>query len=135
LLFFLVPTAPPWLASDYGELSHVDRVMDFVGAEITPGDSYTTLYESLGVPNAVAAMPSIHMGVTFGMFLWAWRRYPRLAAVLLMYSLLMGASLVYMAEHYVADLLVGMACALVMFAAITLAGRRWRWLEREPRAA
>ena len=135
LLFFLLPTAPPWLASELGYLPPLARVMDYVGAELTPGDSYNTLYESLGVPNAVAAMPSIHMGVTFAMALWAGRRYPRLAVGLTVYSAAMGLSLVYMAEHYVADLLAGMLCALVMFVVVTVASGRWSWLQREPRAA
>ncbi len=61
----------------------------------------------------MAAMPSIHMGVTFAMYLWARSHEPRFALPLLIYSLLMGAALVYLAEHYVLDLIVGMACAVL----------------------
>ena len=38
--------------------------------------------------------------------------YRRLAWALLAYSVLMGFSLLYLAEHYVADLTVGIVCAL-----------------------
>ena len=52
-------------------------------------------------------MPSIHMAVTFAMYLWARDHQHRLAPWLLAYTIVMGFSLVYLAEHYVLDLLVG----------------------------
>ncbi len=109
-LFFLLPTTPPWLAAQAGALPDAFRVMDFVGNRVSPG-TYQEFYASLGEPNSVAAMPSIHMGVTFGMYLWSRAHAPRIAWPLLAYSVLMGFSLVYLAEHYVADLVVGIACA------------------------
>jgi membrane-associated phospholipid phosphatase len=119
-LFFLLPTTPPWLAAQTGNLPQVFRVMDFVGGRVD-GSTYRTFYESLGEPNSVAAMPSIHMGVTFAMYLWARTHYPRVAPWLLAYSLVMGAALIYLAEHYLFDLLVGMLCAAVVW----MATRRW----------
>jgi hypothetical protein len=38
--------------------------MDYVGQQVDP-QTYNRFYDALGVPNAVAAMPSPHMGVTF----------------------------------------------------------------------
>ncbi|MFN0094542.1 MAG: phosphatase PAP2 family protein [Dehalococcoidia bacterium] len=111
LLFFLLPTTPPWLAANLGQLEAF-RVMDFVGNRVSPG-TYQDFYASLGEPNSVAAMPSIHMGVTFAMYLWSRDHARRWAWPLLAYTALMGFSLVYLAEHYVADLVVGMVCALL----------------------
>ncbi len=119
LLFYLVPTAPPWLAAQAGTLPGAFRVMDFVGGRVSL-DTYQSFYASLGEPNSVAAMPSIHMAVTFAMFLWARDHYPRLAIPLLVYSLVMGFSLIYMAEHYFADLVAGIICA----GAVHLASRK-----------
>lgn len=113
-LFFLLPTTPPWLAGQAGQLPGVFRVMDFVGGRVDSG-TYQTFYASLGEPNSVAAMPSIHMGVTFAMYLWARDHYRRLGWALLAYSAVMGVSLLYLAEHYVADLTVGVACAVVCY--------------------
>ena len=113
-LFFLLPTTPPWLAGQAGQLPGVFRVMDFVGGRVN-AETYKTVYASLGEPNSVAAMPSIHMGVTFAMYLWARDHYRRLAWGLLAYSALMGFSLLYLAEHYIADLTVGIACAIVCY--------------------
>lgn len=109
-LFFLVPTAPPWLAGEIGQLAGVRRIMDYVGGSIH-GSAYSSLYAALGEPNSVAAMPSIHMAVTFAMYLWGRRHLPRLAPLLLAYCGVMAVSLVYLGEHYVADLLAGIACA------------------------
>ncbi|MGD9935036.1 MAG: phosphatase PAP2 family protein [Dehalococcoidia bacterium] len=112
LLFFLLPTAPPWLAASEGQLDGVYRVMDFVGGKVNQG-TYESVYASLGEPNSVAAMPSIHMGVTFAMYLWSRIHAPAWRWPLLAYTAVMGLALVYMAEHYVLDLAAGMACAFV----------------------
>ena len=114
LLYFLLPTVPPWLAADYGALPGVNRIMDYAGHQVDP-QTYRRLYDALGVPNAVAAMPSLHMGVTFALYLFARGVNRRLAWLLLAYSLLMGFSLVYTGEHYTVDVLVGMACAALVY--------------------
>ncbi len=116
VLFFVVPTAPPWLAGELGALAGVRRIMDYVGGSIH-GSAYSSLYAALGEPNSVAAMPSIHMAVTFAMYLWARRHIPALASWLLAYSAVMAVSLVYLGEHYVSDLLVGIACAAAAWVA------------------
>jgi hypothetical protein len=112
VLFFLVPTSPPWLAARLGALPEAFRVMDFVGGRVD-ADTYRTFYQSLSEPNPVAAVPSIHMAVTFAMYLWSRDNYPRIAPLLLVYSLAMAFSLMYLAEHYAFDLLAGVACAVI----------------------
>ncbi len=113
IFFFLLPTAPPWLAARYGELDYVYRVMHFVGRSVDV-ETYRSLYTSLGEPNSVAAMPSIHMAITLCVFLWARRYVPRVAPYLLVYSVLMALALMYLAEHYLLDLAVGAAIAVVV---------------------
>jgi membrane-associated phospholipid phosphatase len=110
VLFFLMPTTPPWLAASAGQLPGVFRIMDFVGGQVN-ASTYRDFSTSIGEPNSVAAMPSIHMAVTFAMYLWARDHEHRLAPWLLAYTIVMGFSLVYLAEHYFLDLLVGIACA------------------------
>jgi membrane-associated phospholipid phosphatase len=113
VIYFLVPTMPPWLAADAGILPGVWRVMDFVGGQVDR-DTYQRLYDALGVPNPVAAMPSLHMAVTTALFLFGRGLNRWLGRALAVYVLLMGFSLVYMGEHYVTDVLVGafMACCV-----------------------
>lgn len=114
VLYFLLPTVPPWLAADRGVLPGVSRVMDFVGGQVDT-DSYHRLYDALGVPNPVAAMPSLHMGVTFAIFLFARSCNRWLGRALLVYAVAMGFSLVYMGEHYVTDVLVGVLMATCVY--------------------
>jgi membrane-associated phospholipid phosphatase len=123
VLYFLFPTVPPWLAADYGVLPGVNRVMDYVGRQVDPA-TYDRLYDALGVPNAVAAMPSLHMGVTFAVYLFARDVNRRIAWILLVYSLLMGFSLVYMGEHYAVDVIVGAGCAYLTYRVYHLYHRR-----------
>lgn len=112
LVFFVIPTEPPWFAARTGDVAHVVRIMDFVGGRANES-AYNALSTSLGEPNSVAAMPSIHMGVTFAMYLWTRDHYRRLSPYVLGYTAIMGVALVYLAEHWVLDLLAGVACAWV----------------------
>ncbi len=127
LLFFLLPTSPPWLAAQHGQLDGVYRVMDFVGGSVDK-DTYQSFYASLGEPNSVAAMPSIHEGVTFAMFLWAREHARRWSWFLLAYAVLMGLSLMYLGEHYLLDLMGGIGCALLAW----WATRRYVSTPRQP---
>lgn len=120
-LYFLLPTAPPWLAADWGLLPGVTRIMDFVGGQVDSA-SYSRLYDALGVPNPVAAMPSLHMGVTVAVFLFARQLNRWLGRLLLVYAVVMGFSLVYMGEHYVADVLVGTLLAWAVFRVVQRIG-------------
>jgi membrane-associated phospholipid phosphatase len=114
ILYFLFPTVPPWLAADYGVLPGVNRVMDYVGRQVDPA-TYNRFYDALGVPNPVAAMPSLHMGVTFAVYLFVRDIYRRFSYVLLAYSLMMGFSLIYLGEHYFVDVFVGAGCAFLIY--------------------
>lgn len=122
LLFFVVPTTPPWLAAEQGRLDGVTRVMDSTVRERLGGEggaleggaeTYDEFYKALGEPNSVAAMPSIHMGVTFVMLLWVQRFAKRYTWWLVAYCVAMAIALVYLGEHYVADEVGGLAVAFV----------------------
>jgi len=112
---FLAPTAPPWMAGQSGEMPHVFRVLKDVSAGVS-SDSYQRAYEIAG-PNDVAAMPSLHMAVTAIVAFMAWRLNRRAGVVAWTYAAAMGFALVYMGEHYVVDLLAGIAVAAVAWRA------------------
>lgn len=133
VFFFVVPTAPPWLASQAGAIDQVYRVMDFVGGRVSLA-TYRHFYASLGEPNSVAAVPSIHMATTYGLYLWARYRVPVLAPALLVYSGVMAVALVYLGEHYVFDLLVGIACATAVAVTVEPVARRLVRREAVPEA-
>ena len=58
---FLVPTAPPWLAADAGYLPPLRRLVAEVLNHVVPGSFATG--DSVGGPNDVAAMPSLHFAI------------------------------------------------------------------------
>lgn len=65
--------------------------------------------------NLVAAIPSLHAALTAMVALFLWRRVgPRWRPLLVGYPLIMAFALVYAAEHYVFDILLGWALAAVV---------------------
>lgn len=107
--YFLIPTAPPWWASENGYTEEeVKRVMIEFGERIW-GPIWTRAFGLLA-SNPWAAMPSLHFGTAL------------MAAILLSdaggrtervlgwgYAGSLGFALVYLGEHYVTDLLAGAA--------------------------
>ncbi|WP_307851892.1 phosphatase PAP2 family protein [Williamsia sp. CHRR-6] len=78
--------------------------------------------------NLVAAIPSLHAGLTMLVALFMWPRlrwYGRTA--FMAYAFTMAFTLVYTAEHYVLDILIGWALA-----ASVIATQRW-WVRRNDR--
>lgn len=113
VIYYLLPTAPPWLASS-GEVS---RVMDQVGRSINEA-SYEAGQERFGT-NPVAAMPSVHMAATVVVAFTLWRLWRPLGALGIVYSVVMGFALVYFGEHYVIDILAGILLAVGAYIVVT----------------
>jgi membrane-associated phospholipid phosphatase len=124
---FVAPTAPPWLAGQLGDLSFVARIpRDIVdGVSAT---AYREGYEVVGA-NPVAAMPSLHAALTVVVAIAALRAGRVVGALGVGYALAMGFALVYLGEHYVADVLAG---TLVAAVAWRVAAVGWR-PTRKPR--
>jgi len=105
-VYFLLPTAPPWWASEQGHTGEeVRRIMVEVGEE-TWKSAWPAMYGALG-GNPWAAMPSLHFAtsVTAAISLAETGRGPALAGW--SYALALGFGLVYLGEHYVTDLIAG----------------------------
>lgn len=70
--------------------------------------------------NLVAAIPSLHAGMSAALAAFLWTRVPRWWRPLLVaYPVAMAFTLVYSAEHYVVDLLLGWALAAVVILALS----------------
>ncbi len=116
LTFLLMPTAPPWLASQNHYIRPITRVSSYVWNSLGI-HNFPSVYNHLA-PNPVAAFPSLHAGVStlfsiiiFKLFGWRW------GLVSLAYPLLIYFGVVYEGEHYASDVIVG---ALYAFAAYYL---------------
>ncbi len=124
----LLPTAPPWLAGQSGEIPRVFRIVKDVASGFSP-DLYQQGYQVAG-SNDVAAMPSLHMAITCVIALAAWRSRRLVGAVAWIYAASMALALVYLGEHYVVDLVAGLVTALVAWRVST-----WWWSRREAHAS
>jgi membrane-associated phospholipid phosphatase len=105
-VYFAVPTAPPWWASEQGHSDEeVRRIMEEVGKE-TWKSAWPAMYGALG-GNPWAAMPSLHFAtsVCAAVSLAETGRGPGAAGW--GYAVTLGFALVYLGEHYVTDLVAG----------------------------
>ena len=122
--YWAIPTAPPWYAARHGLLEdgrtpELRRMMVEYGEQFWKS-GWAPLYGVLG-GNPLAAMPSLHFAtsVTAAHVLAG---TGRLAGALgWTYAATLGLALVYLGEHYVVDLAVGLALAESVRAATPIA--------------
>ncbi len=117
--FVLFPAAPPWLAERWGLTSGLALPADQALAALVPGE-YTNL-TSLRIwnrasPNPVAALPSLHAAFPWLVLLFAVRYGGWWGLVFLPYNAALWFSVVYLAQHWVVDILAGIAWATLWFA-------------------
>jgi membrane-associated phospholipid phosphatase len=110
VFYWAIPTAPPWWAALHGHLDGgravaVRRMMIEYG-ELFWGERWGALYDSLG-GNPLAAMPSLHFATSLMAAHLLRETGPVAGAVGWSYAVALGLALVYLGEHYVADLLAG----------------------------
>ena len=112
--YWAIPTAPPWFAAQRGLMEdgrtpELRRMMVEYGEQFWK-QGWAPLYGVLG-GNPLAAMPSLHFAtsVTAAHVL---ADTGRVAGVLgWTYAATLGLALVYLGEHYVLDLMAGLALA------------------------
>jgi membrane-associated phospholipid phosphatase len=109
IVYWLVPTAPPWWAGANGYMPPVRRIMAEAGERFWKR-LWGPLYHSLE-GNPFAAMPSLHFGTSVMAARILSQVGPRQASLAWAYALALGFGLVYLGEHYVVDLLAGLALA------------------------
>jgi membrane-associated phospholipid phosphatase len=121
--YCVFPEAPPWLAARDGLTAPVERLSARGWIWLHAGNIKKLLANAQsGGSNPVAAMPSLHAAfavlIAIMIITRARSRWRYLAAL---YPVAMGFTLVYCGEHYVLDLVAGVAYAF----AAHLALNRW----------
>ncbi|HVS28592.1 MAG TPA: phosphatase PAP2 family protein [Solirubrobacteraceae bacterium] len=111
--YWVLPTAPPWYAATQGRLADADnptalRRMMYEYGEDFWRDGWQPLYSLLG-GNPLAAMPSLHFATSVMAAHLLSEQSPIEGAVGWSYAATLGFALVYLGEHYVIDLLAGLA--------------------------
>jgi membrane-associated phospholipid phosphatase len=122
-VYILYPMAPPWMASEDGYIHEaIPRLTGRGWRDLGLGRFDLVLQ---GVGNPVAAMPSLHAGITFLVAMYGiWRLRTPLRYLLVLYPLAMCVTLVYYGEHYVVDVLAGAVLAALVMVGCGLWERR-----------
>ena len=112
--YWAIPTAPPWYAAaqglmDDGRTPELRRMMVEYGEQFWRS-RWRPLYGFLG-GNPLAAMPSLHFATSVMSARVLADSGPVAGAVGLIYAVTLGTALVYLGEHYVVDLVAGLALA------------------------
>jgi membrane-associated phospholipid phosphatase len=111
--FLVFPAAPPWLAVRAGLLHGVVRIR-----ALDHPQEVTGTLQKLFDDNPVAAVPSLHAAYSLLVVLLVRRIWPRLAPLAIAYAVAMQFSVVYLGEHYVADLIAGDVLAASVWYAV-----------------
>ncbi|HEX8939089.1 MAG TPA: phosphatase PAP2 family protein [Candidatus Limnocylindrales bacterium] len=120
--YILLPVAPPWWAAQHGALP-ADAILHlkdegFQALATTFGfdGRYVYSYAIYQInPNEVAAFPSLHAAYPFLAFLFARRAFGRPGWLMLAYAACVWFSIVYLGEHWVVDILGGLAYAAAAY--------------------
>jgi len=110
-----------------GANSWVERIVGRGWGKLNLHSATALLDQGQASVNLVAAIPSLHAGMSAALAAFLWHRVHRAwRPVLVAYPLVMAFTLVYTAEHYVIDLLLGWALAAVVITLIARYERRRR---------
>ncbi len=123
--FVAFPAAPPWMAARDG---YVQEPFTRISSEVWSAmgvKNFSQVYGQLA-PNEVAAVPSLHSAypvvvAVFTLLAFGWRR----AWWVVIYPLSIWVGVVYLGEHYVFDVVLG-----VIYALAACAGILW-WFRRK----
>jgi membrane-associated phospholipid phosphatase len=125
--YILFPAAPPWYAARLGVIEPVVRGSGRGWYWLHINHAGNLLDEGQRASNDVAAMPSLHTAYATIITLFViqatrskWRR------LIVAYPVIMGLALVYTAEHYVIDVVLGAVYAFIVDRLCTM------WETRHP---
>ena len=111
----LYPAIPPWLASQRGDMPHTVRIVRAMWLELGLADVAAVFGEKSRYAFPVGALPSLHAAWPFLLLVFFWPLVsPKWRAVLVAYALAMALTLVYSADHFVFDILLGWTYVIVV---------------------
>ncbi len=151
ITYLFVPVAPPWWAAERGFLdgANGEPILRYLKPEAFawlaerlgfPNGTEITSYVFYGVnPNGVAAFPSLHAGYPFLSFLVLRRQFGRIGWLALVYCAGVWWAIVFLGDHYVVDVIAGIAYAWAAYLVAPRLSGWFGWLtsrvRREPAEA
>jgi len=118
------PAIPPWLASRRGDMASTVRVVRAVWLDLGLRDVAAVFGEKSKYAFPVGAVPSLHAAWPFLLLVFFWPVAGRWRVLLVAYALAMAFTLVYSADHFVFDILLGWTYVVVAVLAVDLVNRR-----------
>jgi hypothetical protein len=109
--YLAYPAVPPWLASTRGDIPPTDRVVRSMWEHLGTPRVAAVFGEDSDLAFPVGALPSLHAAWPFAALLFFWDRAPGARPALVAYNVAMAGTLVYTADHFVFDILLGWAYA------------------------
>lgn len=121
--FLFYPAAPPWLAQIWG-LTHglhfpQNQVTAAINIRELQGFDAITIWAEAS-PHPVAAFPSLHAGFPWLVTLFAVRYFRWWGLLFLPYNLALWFAVMYTANHWVVDILAGVAWATISFVVVDI---------------
>jgi hypothetical protein len=112
--YVVYPAIPPWLASGRGDMPHSVRIVREMWLELGLSDVAAVFGEKSRYAFPVGALPSLHAAWPFLLLVFLWPVAGRWRAALIAYALAMALTLVYTADHFVFDVLLGWTYVIVV---------------------
>jgi membrane-associated phospholipid phosphatase len=113
--YVVAPTAPPWLAQPQS----VQHLMQDAVLRSGLPPALTWLYSNHDY-NLYAAFPSLHAGFPVLAAAAAWRRNKAVGVLLSIWAIVVWVTVVYLGEHYVADVVGGILYATIALSIVSL---------------
>jgi hypothetical protein len=136
--YALYPAAPPWMAAPAHLISPVTRIIPLVWPAVGVHSAGSLVEHGYAYANNVAAVPSLHAAFSLLVAITLWPRKRKwLRPLVALYPLAMAFALVYGAEHYASDILLGWVYTIVTVLGAREAAGRWearRMVQRSSRA-
>lgn len=126
LTYLIFPAMPPWMAAEQGYLPPIKKITDNVVGIFASPIVLPTIYKFFGA-NLVAAVPSLHAAFPWLIFLYVVKRIKRFGLILIPYVLGVWFAVVYLGDHYVFDVLLGILYATISFVMVT----RFKWIKNK----
>jgi hypothetical protein len=112
--YVIYPAIPPWLASDRGDMQHAVRIVRAIWLDLGLTSVAKVFGEQSRYAFPVGALPSLHAAWPFLLLVFFWPVAGRWRAALVAYALAMALTLVYTADHFVFDILLGWTYVIVV---------------------
>jgi hypothetical protein len=115
ITYALYPAVPPWMASQNGYLQPTAKIIDEMWTHVRFGNGSGIFSGTGHFADPIAAVPSLHAAYPMLLVLFFWKSAGRWRWLLALYPVLMALTLVYTAEHFVTDILLGWMYATAVF--------------------